>query len=279
MTHDVATLWGMDGRLDGEETSLQGRLPFFGFGGRIYAARLADWSFDDDSLQLLSEVEALERGAALPFAQEVPVTPGRLVVTTGPKFIEWCRDLDLDIPEAEAQSKDGFEVRTMLVADYEQLATTLAVGARTIFDTQLRANGDLTDRAQIALDVFRNTGAADPRSKFIRSIAAARLACDPDAVRRLAKLAQVRLHTSLDGLNADVDQYQSEVFSDPHPTAGHVKMPQAAIPLESVKADRQKIVRPEFFPYDQSFRTVRPLVGGSRCDPTYKQMLREAGNA
>ena len=220
MSKDVATLWGIDGDLAGEEDRLQGRLPLFRVDDRIYAARRADWSLQDDSVDELTAAEAVDRGTAMPFAENLPVASGEFVVVSGPHFNQWCCDVALDIMLPPAvRSEEGFEVRTMTVNDYQLTAELLTSSARKTFDTELRAHRDVTLRAQSALDVLRNTGASDPRSMYIRSIAAARLACDPDAVRRLSKLAQIRLHTDAVGLQADVDDYLSVVLNDPRVTA------------------------------------------------------------
>src|SRR5260221_10914393 len=103
MNEQGAMLCGIDGDLRGEESSLQGRLPFLRLRDEIYAARSADWSLTDDSLQLLSALDAQERGTLLSFAAHVPVLPGQLAVVSGPAFARWCSLLELPLPGAQAK--------------------------------------------------------------------------------------------------------------------------------------------------------------------------------
>lgn len=241
MNERPATLWGIDGTLAGEEASVQARLPFIHVGNRIFAARSVDWSWDSDSLHPLSEDEALDRGTATPFASQVSVVPGHVVVVSGPIFDRRCAELGLDFPSPEVKSVEGFALRMMPVDAFLGVAAQLNQRARRIFDNELRSNRDVTDRARIALDILQNTGVPDTRSIYIRTIAAAHLDCDPDAVRRIGKLAQIRLHTNAERLRADVDEYLSVVLADPRLTASSQN---AAAAL--TRDDVRQVIRAEF---------------------------------
>jgi len=211
-------LWGFDGELAGNESRVQGRLPFFRLpeDQRVYAARTAHWSLEPlESLTVFGTGEEAQGfGTRLELQEPLVVSPGQLVVLFGPAFVRNLHLVDaeasdrigiFDLPETSL----GFRIVLLAVADFEKLAQAISSWAKVAFDREIHDSRgeEVSARAAAALALLRNTGFTPAHDQMIRTLLAERLRLDPDAYRKSLKLGAVRLEMTAEALEADADRH------------------------------------------------------------------------
>lgn len=216
-SESIVSLWGIDGDLRGNESRMQACLPFLVRAGdpRVFAARGADWDLATGaSLSIFpSEEEAARHGTGLSLPKQIRVRPGQLVVLFGPEFF---RNLQLlKHPEISRwaaplePTPEGFRIGCLEVDNYERLAREISHIAKDVFDHEIEDlfGIKLSERAEAALAVLRNTGYALFFDQAIRTLVAEKISRKPDAYRKTLKLASLRLKVTPQALEQDVQRY------------------------------------------------------------------------
>lgn len=218
-----ARLWGFDGDLVGNQGRLMAKLPFMTFDGspRIGAARSVHWNVETGAFLrwLDSPEDAREAGSDLELSEDIPMSPGQLVVLAGPAFAADLDTAGIPLPRDWRSAAAGFRVRCMETGEYERFAFDLARKAMRVFDQKARQapTGHLDAAACAALRILQGDPQTPSEQRQVRAIHAAEWTNEFNDYHRLVELTALRLRESRDVVQRLVEEYRRIALSAPRP--------------------------------------------------------------